>query len=60
MPRPLTWFDRWVEAPLGLLYLALLLLVAVPVLLWMTLLYWVVQGARSLRPRGFRRSAAAG
>lgn len=60
MPRPLTWFDRGVKAPLGLVYLALLLVIGVPVLLWMTLLYWVVQAARSLRPRGFRRSATAG
>jgi hypothetical protein len=60
VPRPLTWFDRGIKAPLGLLYLVFLLLIGVPVLLWMTLLYWVVQGTRSLRPRGFRRSAAAG
>ena len=51
MPRPLTWFDRFVKAPLGLVYLALLLIVAVPVLLWMTLLYTVMQGVRSLKPR---------
>ena len=42
MPRPLTWFDRGVKAPLGLLYLVLLLVIAVPVLLWMTLLYAAV------------------
>lgn len=56
MPRPLRWFDRFVKAPLGLLYLALLLIVAVPVLLWMTVLHAVVQGIRSLRPR--RRSGS--
>ena len=49
MSRPLTWFDRSIKAPLGLIYLVFLLLVAVPVLLWMTLLYTVVQGTRSLR-----------
>ena len=51
MPRPLTWFDRGVKAPLGLLYLVFLLLVAVPVLIWMTLLYWMAEGYRSLRTR---------
>lgn len=52
MPRPLTRFDRFVKAPLGMVYLGLLLVVAVPVLLWMTLLYAVVQAGRSLKPRG--------
>jgi hypothetical protein len=51
LSRPLTWFDRSVKAPLGLLYLVVLLLVAVPVLLWMTLLYTAVQGVRAVRPR---------
>jgi hypothetical protein len=51
LSRPLTWFDRFVKAPLGLFYLVFLLLVGVPVLLWMTLLYMVVQGTRSLRSR---------
>lgn len=56
MPRPLTWFDRFVKAPLGLVYLALLFIVAVPVLLWMTVLHAVVQGMRWLKARG--RAAA--
>ena len=56
MPRPLTWFDRFVKAPLGMVYLVLLFVVAVPVLLWMTVLYAVVQGFRSLKARG--RAAA--
>jgi len=51
VPGPLTWFDRYVKAPLGMLYLVFLLLLAVPVLLWMSLLYWAVQGAKSLRTR---------
>ena len=51
MPRPLTWFDRSVKAPLGMIYLVFLLIVAVPVLLWMTVLYAAVQGSRSLKPR---------
>jgi hypothetical protein len=51
VPRPLTWFDRYVKAPLGMIYLVFLLLLAVPVLLWMSLLYWGVQGVRSLGAR---------
>ena len=57
MLRPLTWFDRWVKAPLGMIYLVFLLLLAVPVLLWMTLLYWAVQGLRSWRSRGRGRGS---
>lgn len=51
MPRPLTWFDRYVKAPLGMIYLVFLLLLAVPVLLWMSLLYWGIQGVKSFRSR---------
>jgi len=58
--RPLTWFDRWVKAPLGMIYLVFLLLLAVPVLLWMTLLYWAVQGLRSWRSRGGGRGRGSG
>lgn len=54
MSRPLTWFDRWVKAPLGIVYLGFLLVVAVPVLIWMTLLYWMVEAFRSLRTRSRR------
>jgi hypothetical protein len=61
--RPLTWFDRCVKAPLGMVYLVFLLVVAVPVLIWMTVLYWVAEGFRSLRTRsrggGSREAKAA-
>jgi hypothetical protein len=50
--RPLNAFDRFVKAPLGLLYLGLLILLAVPVWLWMTLLYGMVAAARAARPGG--------
>ena len=51
MSRPLTWFDRGIKAPLGMIYLVFLLVIAVPVLIWMTLLYWTVEALRSLRTR---------
>jgi hypothetical protein len=53
--RPLTTFDRFVRAPLGLLWLALMALLAVPVIIYMTALYYVVQASRLLvqgRSRG--------
>jgi len=53
-PRPrstLNAVDRFVRAPIGLLWLAVLVIVAVPLLVYMTLLYWVVQGAASLPGR---------
>jgi len=54
-PRPrrtLNAVDRFVRAPIGLLWLAVLAVVAVPLLIYMTLLYWVVQGAAPLLGRG--------
>jgi hypothetical protein len=51
MRRPLTWFDRYVKATLGMVYLVFLLVLAVPVLLWMSILHAVVQGVRSRRSR---------
>jgi hypothetical protein len=57
VPRPLTWFDRFVKAPLGMVYLFFLLLLAVPVLLWMSLLYWAVQGVKTFRSRSRGRGA---
>ena len=50
--RPLSPFDRFVRAPLGLLYLGFLLLLAVPVCAWMTLLYAAIAAGRALRPGG--------
>jgi hypothetical protein len=60
VPRPLSWFDRFVKAPLGMVYLVFLLLLAVPVLLWMTLLYWLVQGVKTFRARSRGRGRGAG
>lgn len=54
--RALNAFDRFVKAPLGLLYLAFLLLLALPVCAWMTVLFVVVAGSRALRPGGGGRS----
>jgi hypothetical protein len=49
--RPLNAFDRFVKAPLGLLYLVFLLLLALPVCAWMTILYGVLAAWRALRLR---------
>jgi hypothetical protein len=46
--------DRYVRAPLGFLWLLVLAVVALPVMLYMTLLYYAVQGTASLL--GGRRS----
>lgn len=48
MTRRLTPSDRLFRVPFGLLYLGFLLLLAVPVLIVMTVLYWLVIGARGL------------
>ena len=41
--RPLSAWERLVCVPLGVLWLAILLILAVPVCLYMTLLYFVVR-----------------
>lgn len=41
--RPLSGWERLVCVPLGFLWLAILLILAVPVCLYMTLLYFVVR-----------------
>ena len=46
--RPLSLIDRLVRVPLGLLWLGLMAIVAVPVIIYMTLLYYCVQGTRRL------------
>jgi hypothetical protein len=58
LTRPLSGFDRLVKAPLGLLYLGFLLLMAVPICTWMTLLYWALAAGRAIRPAA--RSDGAG
>jgi hypothetical protein len=50
-PRPrtnLNQLDRFVRVPIGLLWLVVLAIIAVPLLIYMTLLYWVVQGTLAL------------
>jgi len=50
-PRPrrnLNRVDRFVRVPVGLLWLAVLVILAVPLLIYMTLLYWIVQGTLAL------------
>lgn len=59
MTRPLTLVDRLVKVPLGFAWFLVIGLVAVPVMLYMTALYFTVQAARSLRPAGRRTAAAA-
>jgi len=49
---PLTARERLVCVPLGLVWLAILLLLAVPVSLYMTLLYFAVHGVRMLSGEG--------
>jgi hypothetical protein len=56
--RVFTPLERRVLVPLGFLWLALLGLLAVPVMIWMTLLYHAAQAARALTGR--RRRAARG
>jgi hypothetical protein len=46
--------DYIVRAPLGLIWFAIMIVVAVPVLLYMTVLYHVVQGVGALLGRAGR------
>ncbi len=60
--RPLSLADYLLRAPLGLIWFAIMIVVAVPVLLYMTVLYHVVQGAGALlggRERSRRRPERA-
>ena len=53
-PRPrrtLNRVDRFVRVPIGFLWLAVLAIVAVPLMIYMTLLYWIVQGTAALSGR---------
>jgi len=45
-PRPrraLNLVDRLVRVPIGFLWLGVLVILAVPVMIYMTLLYWIVR-----------------
>lgn len=50
--RPLSAWERRVCVPLGFLWLAILLLLAIPVCIYMTILYFVVHAARLLAGKG--------
>ena len=50
LPRPLTPVDRLIRVPLGFLWLGVLALLAVPVMLSMTLLYYAARGLALLPP----------
>jgi hypothetical protein len=52
MMRPLTTFERCVKVPAGILWLAVMAVVAVPVILYMTALAYVVEAVRGLRSGG--------
>jgi hypothetical protein len=52
--RPLTPFDRIVKVPVGLLWLLVIAAVAIPVIIYMTALAYVVEAWR------VRRGAAGG
>jgi len=57
-PRPrraLNLVDRMVRVPIGFLWLGVLVLLAVPVMTYMTLLYWIVRWTSAL----FGRSRAS-
>jgi len=47
--RGLSPFDRLVRVPLGLLWLGVMAVLAVPIILYMTLLYYSMQGIGLLR-----------
>ncbi|OLD63711.1 MAG: hypothetical protein AUI47_08325 [Acidobacteria bacterium 13_1_40CM_2_68_5] len=60
MKRELTWFDWAVRVPIGFLWMIVIAIVAVPVMIHMTLLYYVVQAMSSLfRKRRAPRAARA-
>ena len=49
MKRPLRPIDWLVKVPLGLVWFGVLLILAIPVLLYMTALHWAVGRVRALR-----------
>lgn len=62
-PRPrrsLSLFDWIVRVPIGFLWLGVLMVAAVPIFLYMTVLYWTVQAISTLfgRRRGRRPERA--
>ena len=59
MTRPLTPFDRFVKVPAGILWLLVIAVVAVPVILYMTVLSYAVGVAQALRSGAPTRRRAA-
>jgi uncharacterized membrane protein len=63
--RALNPIDLYVRAPLGLLWMVVLTILTLPVMIYMTLLYYLVQGAarlgrkRSPRDRADREERVA-
>ncbi len=57
MKRELTWFDWAVRVPIGFLWMIVIMIVGVPVMIYMTLLYYAVQAVSPLFPR--RRATRA-
>src|SRR5207245_5052669 len=55
--RRLTLVDRFVRVPLAFLWLVVLPLITFPVAIYMTLLYYLVRGARILIRRPSRRAS---
>ncbi|HET6278095.1 MAG TPA: hypothetical protein VFG08_04855 [Candidatus Polarisedimenticolia bacterium] len=53
--QPLAAWERLVCVPLGFMWLAILLLLAVPVCLYMTLLYFAARGIGMLSGQGAHR-----
>jgi hypothetical protein len=50
--RSLTFAQRYLKAPLGLAYLLVLALLAIPVMIYMSALYYLVAGVKALLPSG--------
>ncbi len=61
MRRKLTYLDWLVRVPIGFLWMIVIAIVAVPVMIYMTLLYYAVLGvAKLFGRRRARRAAGAG
>ena len=60
MSRPLRWHDWALRVPLGVLYLGFVAVLAVPVLLWMSALNFVVERLPPLVSRSQERRDAGG
>ncbi|MGH9750809.1 MAG: hypothetical protein ACRD6R_12900 [Candidatus Polarisedimenticolia bacterium] len=59
MTRPLTFAQRAFKAPLGLLYFFALGILALPVLIYMTVLFYALAAVKTLLPSARRERRAA-